>query len=203
MLPVTNVVAYESHHFDQALEVPARAYARSPTSIALFNCGQHPLKQTRELFSIRLSGMAGTRRVALRNNRVVGFAHWKYHPPYAGPLPDHVFNALPKDVVGRLMDFLSVWQNNELAEPHWHFGPVAVHPEYQRQGIARLLLKDFFDNEAVAQSIAFLETDEPGNVDLFSRVGFSFTHTVDIHNVTTWFMIKRPASQESDVGTWQ
>lgn len=186
------IVPYEAAHFDQALEVLTTAYATSPTSIAIFNCGPKPLEQTRELFNIRLSGMSGTRRVVVRNSRVVGFAHWKYHPPYAGPLPDHVFDALPGDVIERLTDFLSVWQNNELVEPHWHFGPVAVHPDCQRQGVARLLVNDFCDNEAVRGSTAFLETDEPGNVEFFSGLGFTSTHTVEIHNVTTWFMVKPP-----------
>ena len=77
---------------------------------------------------------------------------------------------------------------NDLAEPHWHVGPVSVEPGCQGLGIGTKLLAALCRGLDEEQGIGFLETDKPENVRLYERFGFAVTHIVDILGATVWHM---------------
>ena len=67
---------------------------------------------------------------------------------------------------------------------HVHVIGLAVHPDYQRRGVARCLLGEI-DQRAVllGQPVVVLDTiKETGNVPLFEKLGFRVTHEA----VATW-----------------
>lgn len=77
---------------------------------------------------------------------------------------------------------------NDLAEPHWHVGPVSVEPGCQGLGIGSKLLAALCRGLDDEWGIGFLETDKPENVRLYERFGFRVTHIVDILGATVWHM---------------
>jgi ribosomal protein S18 acetylase RimI-like enzyme len=72
--------------------------------------------------------------------------------------------------------------------PHWHIGPIGVHPLFQGQGIGSALLGAFLSTVDDQGSAAFLETDVDRNVDLYERFGFRVTESQLIVGVDTRFM---------------
>lgn len=75
-------------------------------------------------------------------------------------------------------------------EPHWHIGPVGVHPQRQGNGIGTALLGTFLD-EADQQALpAFLETDVDQNVALYQQLGFVVVATEQIMGINTRFMTR-------------
>jgi ribosomal protein S18 acetylase RimI-like enzyme len=81
-------------------------------------------------------------------------------------------------------------------EPHWHVGPVGVHPDHQGHGVGKTLLTSFAEMIDERGESAFLETDVDRNVALYERFGFRVTGQADIIGVNTRFMWRdaRPVS---------
>ena len=77
---------------------------------------------------------------------------------------------------------------NDLAEPHWHVGPVSVEPGCQGHGIGSKLLAALCRGLDDERGIGFLETDKLENVRLYERFGFGVTHIADIVGATVWHM---------------
>jgi len=192
MTSSVTIEPYAASHREQVLEVLARAYSTNPATIALFENGNRPLDQTRELFALRLNGLPGTKRVAICNDEVVGFAHWTRHPPYTGPVPGSVLERLPEDVASRLAIFMSGLHSHDLPEPHCHLGPVAIDPRFQGRGTARQLLRYFCAAPGAGNTTSFLETDLAANVNLFSTFAFEVIRDVEILGVRNWFMVRLP-----------
>jgi ribosomal protein S18 acetylase RimI-like enzyme len=72
--------------------------------------------------------------------------------------------------------------------PHWHIGPVGVHPRFQGRGVGTALLQHFLavaDGQGIP---AFLETDVDRNVRLYRGLGFDVTGRETILGVDTRFM---------------
>ncbi|WP_232105544.1 GNAT family N-acetyltransferase [Gimesia panareensis] len=67
---------------------------------------------------------------------------------------------------------------------HVHVIGLAVHPDYQRRGIAGCLLEEICQRAILlAQPAVVLDTiKETGNVPLFEKLGFRVTH----EEVATW-----------------
>jgi predicted N-acetyltransferase YhbS len=77
-------------------------------------------------------------------------------------------------------------------EPHWHIGPLGVHPGAQGQGVGASLLQAFLSEVDQAGEPAFLETDVERNVIFYQRFGFEVVASEVIVGVNTRFMW-RPA----------
>jgi ribosomal protein S18 acetylase RimI-like enzyme len=76
--------------------------------------------------------------------------------------------------------------------PHWHIGPIGVHPDHQGHGIGTSLLAclaEMVDEHAMP---AFLETDVDRNVVLYERFGFQVVADADIIGINTRFMWRDP-----------
>ena len=72
--------------------------------------------------------------------------------------------------------------------PHWHIGPVGVHPDLQGCGIGTALLRSFLSDVDEGGYSTFLETDVDRNVILYEKLGFAVTGHEDIVGVDTRFM---------------
>ena len=97
-----SIEPYDEGHFDSAARILAGAYATNPATLAILGDSEMPLERTRELFALRLAGLPGAKRVAIRGDEVVGFAHWTRHPPYAAHVPRQALEKLPPDISSRL-----------------------------------------------------------------------------------------------------
>lgn len=84
--------------------------------------------------------------------------------------------------------WLGTWAKIDPATPHWHIGPLAVHPEWQRQGIGTQLLEFMLNHTKGAPR--YLETDKLSNVQLYEKLGFSVLAQPVILGVESWVMEK-------------
>lgn len=91
----------------------------------------------------------------------------------------------------RTLRWLASWAKLDPCLPHWHLGPLAVSPQYQRQGIGRALMA-YAINEAQGISL-YLETDKLSNVQFYQRLGFHIIAQPTLLDTPTWLMLKRPA----------
>ena len=84
-------------------------------------------------------------------------------------------------------------QTHDLADEHWHVGPVGVEPGFQDRGIGGAIMRDICTTLDGEQRIGWLETDKERNVRFYTGLGFEVVETTTILGVPTWFMRRDPA----------
>ena len=102
---------------------------------------------------------------------------------------------------------MSVWTEttarNDPKEAHQHIELVAVAPEYQRQGIGRLMMDRALEEMKSLPGMPYLETNTEADVRFYERLGFEILHSVEAMNVTIRFMAirqwPRVPPEESDL----
>jgi len=82
------------------------------------------------------------------------------------------------------------WADHDLSRPHVHFGPLAVRPVFQGQGIGKLLLSTFCRYLDETNQVGYLETDKSENVTLYGKFGFEVVLTDNLFGKTNWFMVR-------------
>lgn len=87
----------------------------------------------------------------------------------------------------RLHRWLQAWRHNDLSDPHWHLGPLAVEPSHQSRGVGSRLLHHCFEYTSDDRAL-YLETDTPGNVRFYESFGFRVVTTLPVLGAATWFM---------------
>ena len=92
-------------------------------------------------------------------------------------------SALPR--VGR---WLSDWERRDPDAPHSHYGPFGVEPALQGRGIGSLVLGEYTRRLDADGLDAYLETDKPENVALYSRFGFEVIDEGGLLGTPNWFM---------------
>jgi ribosomal protein S18 acetylase RimI-like enzyme len=175
----------------QAAGVTARAMRDSPNSVAV---SDDPFVRLEMLYST-FGGMLGDARVAgvRRGECVLGVA--------AALRPGHCIDAmLPEDVrtldvplpdatdAARFLYSGSVMAAHDLAEPHWHVGPVGVEPGFQGMGLGRAAMRLLCDEFDEHHRLAWLETDKPENVRFYIGVGFEVVEEAPMLRSNFWFM---------------
>ena len=91
--------------------------------------------------------------------------------------------ALPR--VGR---WLADWERRDPDAPHSHYGPFGVEPALQGRGIGSLVLTEYTRRLDADGVDAYLETDKPENVALYSRFGFEVVDEGAALGTPNWFM---------------
>ena len=98
----------------------------------------------------------------------------------------------PPTGVVRILRWLATWARNDLAGPHWHIGPMAVHPVYRRRGIGRRLMIHCCQHIDALAATAYLETDLAINVAFYETLGFLVIKQEVVLGVPNWFMTRPP-----------
>lgn len=88
----------------------------------------------------------------------------------------------------RILRWAGQWARRDLAEPHWHLGPVAVDSRLQGQGIGRAMLVDFCTRIDERGLLSYLETDKSENVRFYEKFGFVAIAESNVLGVPNWFM---------------
>lgn len=102
-------------------------------------------------------------------------------------LPTLVTSNSPIGTV-RLAVWLSTWARLDPTTPHWHLGPLAVDPEWQKKGVGTQLLQ-FVCKQGAGDNL-YLETDKQSNVNLYEKFGFSTLATPTILKTPSWVMMR-------------
>lgn len=92
------------------------------------------------------------------------------------------------DTILRIKRWVVEWAHRDLAEPHWHLGPVAVDPELQGQGVGTALLTACCSRLNDHSMVSYLETDKSKNVRFYRKFGFDVIAEAEVLGVPTWFM---------------
>ena len=133
------------------------------------------------------------------DGRIVG-ACGMQPPGKCQPTPRQSLRLLPAalkggpGIAGRTFRWLGAWSKQDPKEPHWHVGPLGVDAHLQGQGIGSSLMRVFCAQMDAAGDNAYLETDKSINVRFYEKFGFEVVHSEDVLGVTSWYMIRRPAS---------
>jgi ribosomal protein S18 acetylase RimI-like enzyme len=106
--------------------------------------------------------------------------------------------AIMRGALPRAFTMTSRREAHDPREPHWHIGPLGVHPDAQGQGAGASLLQAFLSTVDEAGEPAFLETDVERNVIFYQRFGFEVVESEVIVGVNTRFMW-RPAAMNVSI----
>lgn len=88
--------------------------------------------------------------------------------------------------------WLVAWRRRDPAEPHVHFGPLAVLPELQGKGVGSALMQEHCRRFDASGQSAYLETDRERNVRFYRRFGFETIAEAHVLGVPNWFMRRAP-----------
>jgi ribosomal protein S18 acetylase RimI-like enzyme len=80
------------------------------------------------------------------------------------------------------------------ATPGWHLAGLATDPPHQGRGVARALLDHILVRVDEDRSSVWLETNDPGNVRLYERFGFTVAAHVQADGGLPdwWVMVREP-----------
>lgn len=92
----------------------------------------------------------------------------------------------------RLVIWLATWAKLDPATPHWHLGPLAIAPNWQKKGVGTQMIEFAFSQCTGAN--LYLETDKQSNVALYERFGFSTVATPTILSTPSWIMVRQANS---------
>ena len=94
----------------------------------------------------------------------------------------------PLGTAPRVLNWVDAWAHRDPPEPHWHLGPVAIEPCFQREGIGSALLAASCARMDAYGAAAYLETDRRANVHFYQKFGFTVVAEADVMGVPNWFM---------------
>lgn len=93
------------------------------------------------------------------------------------------------------------WRQRDPSEPHWHLGPLGVHPVHQGQGLGSRLFGECCRRVDDQAAVAWLETDLPRNVALYRRFGFEVQAEATLMGAANWFMKRAAVMRRDGTGT--
>lgn len=88
----------------------------------------------------------------------------------------------------RLSSWLNTWARLDPSTLHWHLGPLAVDPVWQKKGVGTQLI-EFACHKGAGEHL-YLETDKLSNVILYKKFGFSILSAPIILATSTWVMMR-------------
>lgn len=199
-LDTLTFVPLDAENMAPTLAVVIAAMRDNPQHIAAF--GADPavrLQKLQQMFGLMSGNPALLKHslVALRDGRVVGVCGL-IAPGECQPTTSQRLRMIPGVLrlgfgpARRAMSWLGAWAKHDIAEPHWHIGPVAVDPALQGQGIGSALMTEGMRTVDAAKGVAYLETDKEINVAFYQRQGFEVIAEDRVLDTPNWFM-RRPA----------
>ena len=189
----TEVRPLTSDDMDAGVGVLARGMRDNPNHIAVWGDDLDYRVTALTSFMGATLPLASQPVCAVRDGELVGVCG--IAPP--GECIGDIFRALGGEVPQfsevadeqeRIAEWLTAWGTRDLAEPHWHLGPLAADLPVQRQGIGTVLMDRFCGIVDAAGDVAYLETDKPENVGFYERFSFETIGEVDVLGVHNWFM---------------
>jgi ribosomal protein S18 acetylase RimI-like enzyme len=182
----------------EAVAVAARAMSTSPMSTAVIRGDRAKRIRYLTMFFGRLYAAARHQRplvarldgrVIASTNDLVGGACRFGARERLSAVPDLL--RTPPAITLRSARWLNAWERRDPDAPHSHYGPFGVEPEFQGRGIGSLVMVEYTRRLDAAGEDAYLETDKPENVALYSRFGFEVVEEAEVLDTPNWFMWRR------------
>ena len=195
----TEVRALRKNEHRAAAAVTARALADSPTTVAIY--GDDPLDGLAGLYAELgpFFGLLPSPQIAAFTGDCV-IAAAGLAPPggcigaFVGAQASELMAAPPPGLGERARAhvFWAHWAQADLAEEHWHLGPVGVEPGFQGRGIGGALMRAVCAWLDEGARRAWLETDKERNVRFYTGLGFEVADKAPVLDVETWYMRRDP-----------
>lgn len=194
------IQALQHKELSVAVELCARAMSDNPIHIRVF--GTVPEKRVQRLVRFFTGMLAYVHRKgqlygAYEKQKLVGVIGL-FPPNQCKPSVLDFLRLVPSFMLstywfrlGRLARWLIIWAIKDPAQPHWHLGPLAVDPAWQRQGIGSQLLE--FACEKGQGDYLYLETDKIENVRFYEKYGFLTLSTPMVLGTPSWLMMRKPS----------
>src|SRR5262245_36965854 len=186
----------------EAAQLLGRGMRDNPANVRAFGI-QDSDRRRRALARIFVPVLHGLYRRGLilgafRDGSLVGVCGMA-RPGLCQPTTLEKLSVIPSVVFGnplgtpvRVLKWVGEWARRDLAEPHWHLGPVATDSHLQGQGIGSAMLLDFCGRMDDCGALSYLETDKFENVRFYQKFGFTVIAESEILGVPNWFM-SRPS----------
>jgi ribosomal protein S18 acetylase RimI-like enzyme len=189
ILPVKNT------QIPEVIELLVQAYTSNPAHIAIF--GKDNFAVNERFFKLMFKDIKGDLFAAEEEGVIAGVIGIEKHPQPATLKSEPVqFTQetllAPESVITRLQERKAIWEKMELKERHYHFGPVAVLPEFQGKGIGGKMMEyccRILDHES---ENGYLETESLENVKFYRKFGFQVINEMVLFGVPGFFMKRIP-----------
>ena len=178
----------------------ANSMSTNPNHLAIFKSTRPSvIEKQRRMFEMVLKNQNNKSFTAKINNQVVGTMTYT--------TSEHC-QLQPLDIVKSMPVFINMfgihilpvlkwrmnWSKHDYKCKHNHFGPIAVSPDYQGNGVGKSLLKHYCNYLDITRQTGYLETDKEINVGLYERFGFKIIETDKVLGVKNWFMVRKPTN---------
>ncbi|GAB3838726.1 GNAT family N-acetyltransferase [Micromonospora andamanensis] len=179
----------------EASRIVGLAFALNPSNLAIAGGNRDKAARIMEhaALTLKLGNSASHVLVAERKGELAGVlkaAQW----PHCQMTVGEKIKSIPSQVrtiglgLPRALKVVGGRAKHEPRRPHWHLGPIAVHPEHQGYGIGSAMLTAFLADVDRQKVPAFLQADVDRNVVLYERFGFQVVSQEAILGINTCFM---------------
>jgi GNAT superfamily N-acetyltransferase len=93
----------------------------------------------------------------------------------------------------KVFEILEALDRCHPVEPHWYLPFIGVDAPRQRGGLGSLLLRHALEQVDREHTPAYLETANPGNIQLYQRHGFELLPTITLVPAPALYPMVRPA----------
>ena len=97
------------------------------------------------------------------------------------------------DSFGRIKQYMDLHKKHTPKEKHHYLGALGVHPDFQGQGLGRVLLDrvaNVCDTHGGSKGI-YLETAKPKNVEMYRHFGYNLLATEKLDGIVDkWYMFR-------------
>lgn len=190
----TEILPHFNTDIAELASVTAKAMLHNPIHLAIFeNAGKKSELMQAKMFTSVLKLPTCNLVTARQDGRVVGVMNY-YKKGCCQISPLKTLTMLPGlsltlgNKLIRVLKWKSNWSRHDPQVPHFHFGPLAVLPAFQGNGIGSALLTHFCQLADAEKIGSYLETDKEENVTLYERFGFKVVEEDMIFGVKNWFM---------------
>ena len=185
----------EADQIAQAVGVAARALRDDPDWTAV---SDDPLVRLEMLYgmfarTLDVARVAGIRRgdciLGVASAVEPGHCVGAKLPPDARTLQPPSSDASDSE---RLMHFRSILATHDLAEPHWHVGPVGIEPGFQSMGMGRAVMQLLCAEFDEHGRVSWVKTAKAKNVRFYNGLGFEVVDESPMLAAHLWFMRRQP-----------
>jgi len=194
-----SITELQPSEIPQAAKLIARAMANNPLHLAIFGKADHKVISRQEKMFLLALQLPGLKIYASRQDGQINGIMCYTTSAHCQLKPLQLFKAIPpmiKALGSRLVPVLlwrMNWGRHDPKGVHYHFGPLAVDPDYQGKGIGKALLQYFCTLIEGTIRPAYLETDKEINIKLYEKFGFRIVAKDSLFGVSNWFMQKHPS----------
>ena len=185
---------------DTACELIGLAFADNPNTLAVVRGDKHKAQRMMRaaVRAAKLGRKCSHVLVAKEGGRIVGVLNAAQWPSCQLRTGEKIRTApvmirAAGIALTRSLKLMGVWAKHDPQKPHWHLGPIGVHPDFQGRGIGRGMLKAFMQTVDEQASAAYLETDVDANVALYQKFGFKVMAQAEVMGVNNRFMWREVA----------